>query len=324
MEKPLISVIVPVYNGEEWIESCCQSVFCQDYPNWELILVDDGSTDATLSLAQAIAQDKKNVTVLHRENGGVSCARNLGMDHAGGELISFLDADDLLLPNALSFLYELMLRHDCHMAVGHKTIVKKDGTQTACHFPEPECLWQGEEGLVKSLEDHPATYSVWGKLYRRELLEDIRFAEGKRVHEDSYFIFQCMLKKPSVVVADVQVLLYRETENSASRSVFSEKLFDILYFVEEKYRTVQENYPQYLDKAGNMVLKGHMALLRNLCKTWDSHYRQAEKKSLKAVAAYTEYYVPASDYDNRWFWILRHRLYGLYKVYYRLRFGAGN
>ncbi len=317
----MISVIVPVYNGEKWIESCGQSVFNQDYPNWELILVDDGSTDATLSLVQAIARDRENVTVLHRENGGVSCARNLGLDYARGEMISFLDADDLLLPNALSALYELMLRSNSQMAVGHKTIVKKDGRQVPCHYPQPEGLWQGEEGLVKSLEDHPATYSVWGKLYRRELVEDVRFTEGKHVHEDSYFIFQCMLKKPTVAVSDIQVLLYRETENSASRGAFSEKLFDILFFAEEKYRTVQENYPQYLEKAKNMLLKAHMALLHNLCKTNDRRYRQTEKESLQAFCGYAKSYVRGSDYDRRWFLILKYRMYWLYKRYYHLRFG---
>lgn len=321
MEKPLISVIVPVYNGEQWIESCCRSVFSQDYPNWELIVVNDGSTDDTLSLARMLAQSWKKVTVLSRENGGVSSARNFGMDLAKGELIAFLDADDLLLPNALSVLYALMLRYDCQMAVGHKTIVKKDGTKTACHFPDPEVLWQGEDGLVKSLEDHPATYSVWGKLYRRELVEDIRFVEGRRVHEDSYFIFQCMLKRPRVVVADAQVLLYRETENSASRGAFSEKIFDVLFFADEKYRTIWEYYPQYLDKAKNMLLKAHMALLRNLCKTNDRCYRKTEKESLQAVYRYAEFYVRGSDYDRRWFWILKHRLYWIYKTYYHLRYG---
>lgn len=317
----MISVIVPVYNGEKWIESCCQSVFCQDYPNWELILVDDGSSDDTLAQAQALARGRHNVTVLHRENGGVCCARNLGMDHARGALISFLDADDMLLPDALSSLFELMERTKSHIAVRHKTIVKSNGTQILCHYPEQECLWQGEEGLVKSLEDHPATYSVWGKLYRQELVEDIRFIEGKRVHEDSYFIFQCMLKKPTVAVSDTQVLLYRETENSASRGAFSEKLFDILYFANEKYRIVREKYPQHLETAKNMLLKAHMALLRNLCKTNDRRYRQAEKESLQAFYAYAKSYVPGSDYDRRWFWILKHRLYRLYKAYYYFRFG---
>lgn len=320
MGKPLISVIIPVYNGEKWIESCCKSVFCQDYPNWELIVVDDGSSDNTLELVQNLAKFRKNFVVLHQENGGVCCARNRGMDYAQGELLSFLDADDMLLPNALSVLYEMMERTNSHMAVGCKTIVKPDGTEVPCHLPEKEAFWQGDEGLIQSLKDHPATYSVWGKLYRRELMADVRFIEGKKVHEDSYFIFQCMLKQPRVAVADVGVLLYRETENSASRGAFSEKLFDILYFAEEKYRIVQQQYPQYVGEAKNMLLKAHMALLRNLCKTNDRHYRQVEKESLKAFSAYQGYYVPASEHDQRWFWILKYHLYGAYKMYYRIRF----
>ena len=315
----MISVIVPAYNAEKWLADCCRSVFDQSLSDWELILVDDGSTDDTLSIAQKLAADRTNVRVIHTENGGVCHARNTGLDAARGEYVTFLDADDLLMPNGLERLYDLLIEQDCDIAIGWKTNMTADGKDLGCPYERSAAIWQGTEPLERSLQAHPATYSVWGKLYRRSVVEDVRFAEGRKVHEDSFFLFQCLMKEPKVAVTEEIVLRYRLSQNSASRGAFSEKLFDILYFAEQKKTLIDQRYPQFGALGKNILVKAHMALLQNLCNTTDSQYRQAEKDSIRAVIRDKAYFIPATGANKKWFFIITHHLYGLYKLLYRLR-----
>lgn len=310
MNEPLISVIVPAYNAERWLEECGRSVLSQTYPNVELVIVDDGSTDATLSVANALAEQAENVKVIHTENGGVCKARNTGMDVASGEFIAFLDADDYLLPQAIAHLYALMTTHEADIAVGG--MVCEGEAFVSCQEDTP-CLWIEEQALYQALSDHPATYSSCAKLYRKARLGNIRFVVGRRVHEDSYFVFECCLEKPRMLCSEETVLCYRQTPNSASRAPFSEKFFDILYFAERKMKTVEERYPQYTELAKNVWVKANMALLQNLCKTKDKRYREDEKRCIRAVMENKKYFIPVSRWNRRWFFIITHRMYGVYK-----------
>lgn len=319
MTNSLISVIVPAYNAEKWIIDCCRSVFAQTWTNWELILVNDGSWDRTGEIADSIAQENINVRVIHTENRGVCAARNAGMDAARGEFITFLDADDMLTPDALDWLHSLIQTYGCDIAVGWKTNVKSDGTELGCPYDRSGDVWEGSQALEQSLLDHPASYAVWGKLYRKSLTIDIRFVEGKRVHEDSFFLFQCFLKQPKVAVGDRCILRYRLSENSASRSAFSDKLFDILYFADRKQELVEDRYPAFQPLIRNMLVKAHMALLHNLCTTWDPKYLRAEKDSIRVVKENRSYFVSAIKADQIWFFIIVHGLYFPYKLLYCLR-----
>ena len=316
---PLVSVIVPAYNAEKWLSECINSIVNQTYPNVELIIVDDGSTDSTLQIAGDLAQKQANIKVIHTENGGVCRARNRGMDEAEGEYIAFLDADDLLLPRALEVLYTQIVSQTADIAIGWKTNMKSDGTDLGCPYNKKSEVWVDEQGLEQSLLDHPATYAVWGKLYRKALIDNVRFVEGKRVHEDSFFVFQCLLKQPKVVVADEIVLRYRLSENSASRSEFSDKFFDILYFAEEKSKLIETNYPEYVELAENVVVKANMALLRNLTKTNDPSYRAMEKQCICTVKQRKMYFSSAIPADKKWFFIITHHLYFPYKLLLAMR-----
>lgn len=319
MELPLISVIIPAYNAQSWIAACCQSVFEQTYSNWELIIVNDGSEDQTREILSSLKSQKENILVIHQENSGVSKARNVGIDAANGDYIMFLDADDMLFPDALQLLYQKLLETDSDLAIGWKTNMREDGLILGCPYHVECAIWEDFEGLQKSLEDHPATYAVWGKLYKKSLVEDIRFVEGKKVHEDSFFIFQCLLKKPKVILCGEIVLKYRLSENSASRSVFSEKIFDILYFADSKKELIEQHAPQMESLKQNMIIKAHMALLRNLACYPGLKYLEIERSSIKEVLQNKSFFISATKADKRWLFIIRYRLYWLYKLKIQLR-----
>ena len=268
---PRISVIVPVYNARRYLETCIASVLSQSYSSLELLLIDDGSTDGSGAICDAWQAKDSRVRVIHTENRGVSSARNTGIETATGDYIAFLDADDALLDEALTTMYGLLLEHGCDIAVCTKLSFNADGTHCMVDFPATFELWSAKQGLEASLRDHPATYSVWGKLYRKAAIGDLRFVPGRNIHEDSFFIFQCMLKEPKVVVQNTAVIHYNISENSASRGSFSDKYLDILYYAEQKQSLILAQAPEYAALAENVMVKAHMALFEKA----DSQYRSA-------------------------------------------------
>ena len=311
---PLVSVIVPAYNAEKWIIDCYYSVLEQSYENWELIIVDDGSTDNTYKVCTRIMQNCKKVKILHTENGGVSKARNLGLEKAKGDYILFLDADDMLVPNAIQLLYDATEEKKYDIVVGWKNNMDEQGNSFGCPYEREEAIWRGQDALKMSLKDHPATYAAWGKLYKKEFLKPIRFVEGKRVHEDSFFVFQCCCQEPYVKIIKDIVLNYRITANSASRTQFSEKFLDILHFANEKRIIIKKDFPELAKNVENTYLKANMALLRILCLNQNSKYKKIEKECLKEIRRNRKYFVAATKDNKKWFWIITHHFYYPYKL----------
>lgn len=317
---PLISVIVPAYNSEKWIAQACHSVIDQTYKNWELIVVDDGSSDRTYEILKSIADEHIRIKVIHTENGGVSRARNIGLDACEGEYITFLDSDDLLLPDALETLYYAIEKQGADIVAAGRTNIDSAGRDIGSPYTEVVDIWEGTRALELSLKDHPSTYTAWGKLYKRGVVENVRFVEGKRVNEDSFFVFQCFLNQPTVALIPNIVLKYRLTENSASRASFSDKFLDILYFAEQKRSCICDRYPEYTPLADNVWVKANMSLLKNLCKTTDKKYRDLENKSIREIKKHKKSFVPAIKGEQTFFWIVLSGMYPLYKKLIRMKY----
>ncbi len=318
-ELPLISVIVPAYNSERWLEECFNSFYRQTYQNTELIMIDDGSDDSTLSLARRLAEGKNNVHVIHTENGGVCRARNIGLESAQGEYISFLDSDDMLTDNALEVLFQNLVEKDADIAVGWKSNMTADGRDLGSAYKRMSGFFEGTEGLRLSLEDHTAMHAVWGKLYKRTAIGDTRFIEGKRVHEDSFFVFECMVKQPRVIVCDDIVIRYRLSENSVSRGVFSDKYLDIIYFANRKKDIIEKDYPELIPLSENAVVKASMVVLWNLLNTNDPEYKCIEKQAIQDVMDRKKFFKPALSSDAKLFWIITHGFYGFYKALHTVK-----
>lgn len=306
---PRISVIVPVYNAEPYLRACVESVLTQSYPELELILIDDGSSDGSPAICDAYGADPR-VRLVHTENRGVCAARNTGLELAGGAYISFLDADDALLPDALLRMYQLLVRHSCDIAVCTKLSFRPNGSSFRSDFPEPFEKWEGREGIEAALRDHPATYSIWGKLIRREITEGIRFEPGRRINEDSFFFFLCLLREPRVAVQSDPVIHYNLSDNSASRGAFSEKYLDILYFAQRKREIIQKELPEYSALAENVMVKAHMALLKKLSLSADPKARPLERSALRYVRTHRRAFIPALPSDLRLYRYIVFYLYG--------------
>lgn len=303
----LVSIIVPVYNAEKYIDNCVTSVVNQTYSKWELLLIDDGSFDSSGMICDNYSRLNSRIRVVHQKNLGVSAARNRGIECAEGEYIAFLDADDALPQESLKTLVNSLIDNNADVAMGI-TCGEKWENHSGVE------IWKGEDGIQYSLMDDPYTCAAWGKLYRRELIGETRFDRKIKINEDSLFVFQIMCKKPVCVCVNKEIYQYIQVSGSASRSAFSEKYFDILKVSDLKYKKIEEQFPQMHDLAKNMLLKARMNMLRLLAVRTRDEYRDVEKKLLEYILDNKEDYIPSSKECNQWMFILSHHLFYVYKL----------
>ncbi len=224
----MISIIVPVYNAEEYLRDTIYSILDQDYKDIELLLINDGSKDKSLEICNSFQKIDRRVRVFDQKNSGVSAARNRGLKEARGEYIAFADADDLLEQDMLSVLYNCAKSYDADIVscgagvVENGKIVQEEyGTNAIYEYDMNAALTYFLTGIKVNI-------GVWTKLFRRELIKNIVFLEDKRINEDKYFIFEALMKADKFVVHDVTKYLYCKREGSATMRKFDERWFDSL------------------------------------------------------------------------------------------------
>lgn len=246
MSDGLISVIIPVYNVENYIVRCLDSVVSQTYANLEIVLVDDGATDSSGKICESYAQKDSRIQVIHKENGGLSSARNAGLKVATGDYIAFVDSDDFIHP----MMYELMLRRleetDSDMVVSE--ICRIDESDLAeFQFPSIEKLKTGYtclEGrdIFSKLSDGDDTVTVvqWNKLYKRNVMCGIEFPKG-RIHEDVYVIHRELYNCSKVTYLEAVLYYYVQRKGSIMRM--------------ETRKTIQDAIDGYVDRINFMKEK---------------------------------------------------------------------
>ena len=242
-EKPLISVVVPVYNIEQYIEECFNSIIRQTYQEIELIFVDDGSTDGSGEICEKLAKSDQRVRVLHQMNGGPSKARNTGIDHAGGEYILFIDGDDYIDPNMLEVMYGRMEADGTDIAMCGVTRVEADGTISRKYVLPDETV-TGFQTLERAYGTEGVLFCsmIVNKLYRLGLFEGIRFPEGK-FHEDEATVYKVLDRCSRVSIVSEPFYCYLNRENSTMNLAYSVRQLD---GIEASY----QRYFYYKNKGG--------------------------------------------------------------------------
>jgi len=242
MEQPFISVIVPVYRAEKYLDRCVQSLLSQTYPALEIILVDDGSPDRCSALCDQYAEKYSHVIALHRENGGPSAARNSGLERATGEYITFVDSDDWLAQDAYAYAMELLQKNQAECMQFDLAMVS--GIQEIDQPEEKIDLLSEKEILQQFMECSTRTgsYSVWRCLFQRELLADIRFREGK-INEDIDFKFKVLQRCRRMVISNQRKYFYFQSGSSLSTGGLKKKDFDLYEAADALWQmTEQEEY----------------------------------------------------------------------------------
>ena len=210
-----ISVIVPCYNANRYLNICLESLKAQRTPNIEMIFIDDGSTDATGAILDAFARTESRARVVHVHNEGVSAARNRGISMATGRYIAFVDADDVLEENALSILYQAAVRTGAQITSANHTLFD---VEKGCRVPveiEP-VVPQPSEIVREIIHMHRIYNNLWNKLYVRELFEDgLRLDENVRIGEDALLNLQLYLRAKNIAHISDRTYVYRVHGSSA-------------------------------------------------------------------------------------------------------------
>ena len=234
----LISVIVPVYNVEEYLQECFEAISNQTYKNIEIILVDDGSTDGSGKLCDSIAENNERVKVIHKSNGGLSSARNTGISTALGELISFIDSDDFPRKNMIENLHKCMKENNADVVCcdfSSSETVEKCGNEVN--------VFTSEEAISRLLDDYGYKCYAWNKLYKKELFEKIRYPEGE-FFEDIKTTFKIFKNAKIICYLHSDLYFYRTRQDSITNRVYSVKNIDLINAIDY----VKENAVKTLDK----------------------------------------------------------------------------
>lgn len=242
----LISVVVPVYNVENYLVRCVESIRKQTYPNLEIILVDDGSTDSCPQICDKLAAEDKCIRVIHKENGGLSDARNKGIETAKGRYIGFVDSDDYIHPEMYMRLWKCMDRTQADIGVCEVEKVYDDRKPDFSDLQKTELkVYTGRQAVKNIFVGKLYLESVvaWNKLYKKKLFEEIRYPVGK-LHEDEYTTYRLYYKCDKVVYCTGKCYYYCQRPNSIMgkrKSVFSpdgleayEKMNDFFSRIQDK------------------------------------------------------------------------------------------
>lgn len=257
-DTPLISVLVPVYNMERYLKKCVDSILKQIYPHFEIVLVDDGSTDASPRMCDEYAQIDKRVRVIHQPNGGISCARNAGLHQAKGEYIAVVDADDWVEPDYLLTLLSLCRRYGTDLSACNHLICRENG-KTELRFSEdsPEKVLTCEDCCRNILYHGIPDVSVWGKLYHSSVLKAVCYPEGM-VYEDTFTIAETIAASGKIAFTASPLYHYRIRNDSISRDSFHPSKLDYLAAVDKMCDDILSMYPEM--KKGTIRRRTHAAL----------------------------------------------------------------
>ena len=248
MDK-LISVIVPIYNVEQWLNECIESIVNQTYKNLEIILVDDGSPDSCPQMCDEWESKDERIKVIHKENGGLSSARNAGLDICTGDYISFIDSDDFLELNAYQILIDDMDRYNVD-AVRFLMSRYKDGNVIDNNLIHREKMYNKEELLdCYFYQKEDVCGGVCDKLYKKYIFDNVRFPEGINC-EDYYANVQIYSKINSIYYNNISLYMYRMRDESISRKTsLDDHSFDKIKVSDMVYEYVESNMKERINDA---------------------------------------------------------------------------
>ncbi|MBR2553955.1 MAG: glycosyltransferase [Aeriscardovia sp.] len=263
--RQMISIIIPVYKVEQYLDRCIESVIGQTYTNLEIILVDDGSPDNCPEMCDSWANKDSRIKVIHKENGGLSDARNVGLENASGNLIGFVDSDDWIAPEMYERLVDALLKNQSDIAACTVKMVWEDGNPGKLLTVQENCTLGRTEAQLALLNETKLKQPVWYKLYKKSVIDRIPFEVGKQ-HEDAYWSYQAVGNAKCVSLIDYIGYYYLQRQDSImGNNTYTRKRLDALEAVEQRYHYIAKEFPELEPIAkrsivGNCIYHGQMVL----------------------------------------------------------------
>ena len=261
MNDPLISVIIPVYKAEGYLERCVGSIRSQTYRNLEIILVDDGSPDESGAMCDKFAQEDSRIIVIHKGNGGLASARNAGFDVMKGEYVACVDSDDDIAPDMIRTLYDLCVTHDAQIACcGIERVNDRGHVNYFNENLKDFLLLNREEAVRELLENYRVTSSMCDKLFHKSIFDGLRLTECV-IYEDFDVMYRCIHNADRVVYTAKPFYRYYLSQDSIIRSSFNAKQFDLALAAKKRVVFYERKYPAFLDAARVKYLEIGLELL---------------------------------------------------------------
>ena len=253
MDTPLISVIVPVYKVEAYMNRCVQSIVDQTYRNLEIILVDDGSPDNCGAICDTWAERDSRIKVIHKANGGLSDARNAGMAVATGEYMGFVDSDDHIAPGMYQLLYERMIADNSDISACGVEMVFENGSPSRPLTKPGTCILDRTAAMEAVIRESWLKQPVWYKLYKAAQIRDIPFPMG-RYHEDVFWTWQAVARAKRVSVFDTPCYFYVQRSGSIMAETYSLRRLDAVRAKRQRLEFLEKSYPNLADYARKDLL----------------------------------------------------------------------
>lgn len=272
-EKALISIIIPVYKVEKYLEKCIQSVIKQTYENLQIILVDDGSPDNCGKICDEYAKKDHRIEIMHKSNGGLSDARNKGLEIAKGEYIGFVDSDDYIESDMYEVLYNLLKQSNADVSICNFYTVSQ-GKSAIKNVDNGIKEYNRIEILKEILLDNNIQSYAWNKLYKKKLFDEIKYPVGKK-YEDIGTTFYLLEKCNKVVVTGKPEYYYINRQDSIVNNVTETTITDYIELIMQRYDYIEENIKE--------LSSYNKDYLKRILKT-----AEQDIKSLKEVGDYTK------------------------------------
>lgn len=243
----MISIIIPIYNVEKYLEKCLDSILNQTYKNLEIILIDDGSTDNSPNICNSYCEKDKRIKIIHKNNEGVSSARNKGIELSKGKYIVFIDSDDYVSNEHIEVLYDCIISNNVDLVISNLIDISEDGI--ILNNEEKESFLMNKDQCLKELLSEDNFYHLCcGNIYRKDLLEKIRFNCKYRIAEDLDFLYRYIKQINSAYFLSKNTYYYLKREGSATNSIYSEKWNDelkICNFIISEMVELENNFHKY-------------------------------------------------------------------------------
>lgn len=261
--QPLISLVVPVYNVKPYLRRCLDSVLAQTYQNFEAILTDDGSTDHSGIICDSYAAKDPRFKVIHQQNGGLSHARNTGLAHARGEYLAFLDSDDSITPDYLSYLYHLIVKYETKLSICPLIEIYDNGriiNQGANHH---EAKLTQAKCLERMLLEQGFNVCAYAKLYHKSLFKNLTFPEGK-LHEDLGTTYQPIMRTDYIAYGSKPQYNYYIRQGSIATSAYSDRKLDIITLTDQMCDTIDVVHPDLKQVTNLRRMHARFSVLRQM------------------------------------------------------------
>lgn len=279
MRKPVISIILPIYNIEKYLDKCMDSIINQTYKNLEIIMVDDGSTDGCGVKCDGFLKQDRRVVVYHKTNGGLSDARNYGISRANGEYIACIDPDDYVDLDYIEYLFDILMKYNSRMSICQHRVRYSNGTVKDYGKNGDEAL--SAKCCVERLLYHDVIdTSAWAKLYHKSLFEKVQYPKG-RIFEDIGTTYALMLQCDYIAVGYQSKYNYIFHDNSVVNSEFKPNKLDLLEMTDIMGKNVEKIFPDLSEAVLRRRVYSRISTLNQMLTI--SNYEKEKKDILEFI-----------------------------------------